>query len=105
MANNQKNINENPLVSWVLTVVMLAVAWPVGLIMLFRMLTVGSITSPRKASRSAPIDVRATEVRDEPEPRQPASRPHSPVLPGRAGHPTGPPNARRPLSAGTGAAA
>lgn len=84
MANNQKNNNENPLVSWVLTVVMLAVAWPVGLIMLFRMLTVGSITSPRKASRSAPIDVRATEVRDEPEPRspRPAAQPRA-ARPGR----------------------
>lgn len=69
MANNQKNNHENPLVSWILTIVMLALAWPIGLILLFRMLTVGSITSPRKPDRSRPIDVRASEV--------PASPPHS----------------------------
>lgn len=74
MANQQKNQNENPLVAWVLTVIMLCAFWPVGLIMLFRMLTAGSITSPRKQDPNRPIDVRAREVRAD----SPAQRPAAP---------------------------
>lgn len=74
MGNNQRNNKENPLFSWILTLIMLAAFWPVGLYLLFRMLTVGSITSPRKPDPKQPIDVRAAEVR-EPSPKQPARQP------------------------------
>ena len=67
MANRQKNQNESTLISWVITVVLLAAAWPIGLFLLFRMLTVGSITSPRPRNRKDPIDVRATEVTQKPD--------------------------------------
>lgn len=74
MGNNQRNNKENPLFSWILTLIMLAAFWPVGLYLLFRMLTVGSITSPRKPDPKQPIDVRATEVR-EPSSKQHARQP------------------------------
>ena len=65
MFNKQRNNNENPVLSWIITVVMLGVAWPIGLFLLFRMLTVGSITSPKKrqAHVYAPNTVYDTEAR------------------------------------------
>lgn len=64
MFNKQRNYNENPVFSWIITVVMLGVAWPIGLFLLFRMLTVGSITSPKKRQNHvyAPNTVYDTEA-------------------------------------------
>lgn len=69
MFNKQRNNNENIVLSWIITVIMLGVAWPIGLFLLFRMLTVGSITSPKKRQSHiyAPntvYDTEATPVRE-----------------------------------------
>ena len=76
MFNKQRNNNENTIFSWIITVVMLGVAWPIGLFLLFRMLTVGSITSPKKRQNHvyAPNTVYDTEARPVEKPRTGAKR-------------------------------
>lgn len=66
MGNDQRNSRENPLVSWILTIALLATVWPVGLILLFRMLTNGALGKKPRLDRAAPIDVTAREIHDTP---------------------------------------
>ena len=47
MANNRKP-DENLIFSWIFTVIMLGVFWPVGLILLFRLLMNGSLAGKKK---------------------------------------------------------
>lgn len=63
MFNKQRNPKEPPLLSWVITIALFMVgAWPIGLFTLFRILSVGSITSPPKRQNhpyasNEPIDL------------------------------------------------
>ena len=77
MFNKQRNNNENTVLSWIITVIMLGVAWPIGLFLLFRMLTVGSITSPKKRQNHvyAPNTVFDAEAEPVQKPRTAAKRP------------------------------
>ena len=62
MANNRKP-DENVLFSWIFTVIMLGVAWPIGLFMLFRMLTNGSLSGAKKRRRAASFPYQAPHRR------------------------------------------
>ena len=76
MANNRKP-DENVLFSWIFTVIMLGVAWPIGLFMLFRMLTNGSLSGAKKRRRAASFPYQAPAAgRSAPE--APAVRPIDP---------------------------
>ena len=83
MAKHPKNQNQSGVIlSWVITVILLGSAWPIGLFLLFRMLTAGTLFPPKKISGTRPIDVQAREIRDsEPDrPEAPAtSRSKAPV--------------------------
>jgi len=74
MADGWKNDNGKTILSWIATIAMLGIAWPIGLFMLFRLLSAGSLFPPnRRIGRGEPIDVKATVVGEQPAPR-PASR-------------------------------
>jgi len=77
MADGWKNDNGKTILSWIATIAMLGIAWPIGLFMLFRVLSTGSLFSPRRRiSQSGPIDVKATVVGESP---KPSPRPESRV--------------------------
>lgn len=81
--NNGKNGEENVVISWIITIAMFAFGiWPVGVILLLRMLTKGSISSKKTRTPQSkyaptkyapdiaqPIDVPAYEVRTPPAPK------------------------------------
>ncbi len=79
MTDGWKNDNGKTILSWIATVAMLGIAWPIGLFMLFRVLSTGSLFSPRRRiGQSEPIDVKATVVGERP---KPAPRPAAPRTP------------------------
>lgn len=67
MFNKQRNPKEPPILSWVITIILFMVgAWPIALFTLFRIITVGSITSPPKRQNHPytiyePIDLEPVE--------------------------------------------
>lgn len=78
MTDGWRNDNGKTILSWIATIAMLGIAWPVGLFMLFRVLSTGSLFAPRRRiSQSGPIDVKATVVEDRPKP-SPRPAPHAP---------------------------
>ena len=48
MFNKQRNNNENTILSWIITVIMLGVAWPIGLFMLFFVLIYSILPNRRQ---------------------------------------------------------
>ena len=78
MAKQPDSKNGAVILSWIITVIMLGSAWPIGLFLLFRMLTVGYLIPPKKVT-SGPIDVKAREIRsDEPVRRRSPSKTTAP---------------------------
>ena len=80
MLNQQRNPKEPPFLSWAITIGLFLVgAWPIALFTLFRILSVGSITSPPKQQKrslnapSEPIDLEPVEVK--PAKKSKASKP------------------------------
>ena len=70
MFNQQRNPKEPPILSWAITIGLFLVgAWPIALFTLFRILSVGSITSPPKQQKRSlnaprkPIDLEPVEVK------------------------------------------
>ena len=70
MLNQQRNPKEPPILSWAITIGLFLVgAWPIALFTLFRILSVGSITSPPKQQKRSlnaprePIDLEPVEVK------------------------------------------
>lgn len=76
MANNQKNFDKNTLFSWIITVILLiSPVWPIGLFLLFRMLSAGSIISPRRRAANNHYRMPPTAQPAEPSAKPTSSRP------------------------------
>lgn len=75
MSNPSQNQNENPLFSWIITLIMLGVFWPIGLILLIRMLTRGSLSSQKRAGHPyAASRPAAAPAAPQPAPARPAAQ-------------------------------
>lgn len=85
MLNQQRNPKEPPILSWAITIGLFLVgAWPIALFTLFRILSVGSITSPPKQQKR-PLNAPREPIDLEPVANKPAKKAKVPKPARRSG--------------------